>query len=166
MQSKEQEFNEWFNELPLEAKNKLEGQLKPALDCARKIAIRRRLPRNKFATVISLALPPRAISELEALVPEFANCDSSYSEQPIVHEYFPHQHDSGYNEFANAGGKSVPVLPEDRPTESIEQFIAIHKVSGDIANRIRTRLSKLKYPDEAILVMFSDRAVHLYMFVH
>ncbi len=77
-QSTEGEFNDWVNRLPVEAKNKLEGQLKPALDCARKIIIRRGLPRSKFATVICLALPPRAITELEALVPEFVNCDLSY----------------------------------------------------------------------------------------
>ncbi len=76
--SKEEEFKEWVNGLPLEAKNKLEGQLKPALDCAQKIIILRGLPRSKFATVICLALPPRAIMELEALVPEFVDCDLSY----------------------------------------------------------------------------------------
>lgn len=77
-ENKGTKFDDWVNNLPSEARVKLNGEFYPATECARTIIIRNDLPRNKFATVICLALPPRAISELEALVPEFVDCGTSY----------------------------------------------------------------------------------------
>lgn len=72
------EFNNWFNQLPVAAKVRFEGDLKPALECARDIIIRNNVSSSKFATVLLLALPPREVTELEELVPEFEGCDSSF----------------------------------------------------------------------------------------
>lgn len=69
------QFNDWFNKLPVEAKAIFP---RSTLECIVDIIICNNVPRSKFATVCSLALPPREVNKLEKLVPEFVNCGSDF----------------------------------------------------------------------------------------